>query len=378
MLPPEKSTVGAGAEGRENRSEDGPTEVLLRVGERDAGSGETLCRERGREDTGSRPKGQPVHGAMATITNSAEANGEQRGERETTNEHQATGGGDSAGISTLNAELLEIYHRVSSAGGYNFERARKRVPSGLRVEEWRRYLADYKDRRLVDYIAYGWPINFRRGEVLQSTLNNHASAQQHGEHIDFYIETEIGYGALLGPFSRPPVAPMHISPLMTRPKRDSNNRRVIVDLSWPEGGAVNEGVDTELYIDGPARISLPTVDYMEQRILQLGHGAFMYKTDLARGYRQLRVDPNDWPLLGFQHRGKTYMDICPPFGLRSAAMCMQRTTEAISYIHAKEGYYSRPYLDDFGGAEAVEERAQAALDALQGGDGEAGSGRGNT
>ena len=254
-------------------------------------------------------------------------------------EHREENKGDSAGISNLNAELMEIYEQVSRSGEYNFQRARKRVPSGLRVEEWRRYLADYRDRSLVDYIEYGWPINFRRGAVLQSTLINHASARQHGEHIDFYIETEMGY---------------------------VDRRRVIMDLSWPEGGAVNEGVDTEAYIDGAARISLPTVDYMEERILQLGPGAFLYKTDLARGYRQLRVDPKDWPLLGFQHRGKTYIDICPPFGLRSAAMCMQRTTEAISYIHAKEGFYSRPYLDDFGGAEASEERAQTALNALQG------------
>ena len=197
-------------------------------------------------------------------------------------------------------------------------------------------------------------------------LENHLSATQHGKHVQFYIDTELLYGALWGPFERPPVGIMHVSPLMTREKRDSMNRRVIMDLSWPAGAAINEGVDEDWYIDGPARISLPTVDYLEQRILQLGPGAYMYKTDLARGFRQLRVDPNDWPLLGLQHEGKLYMDICPPFGLRSAAMCMQRTTEAISHIHAKVGYYSRPYLDDFGGAEASEDTAKAALGALQG------------
>ena len=83
----------------------------------------------------------------------------------------------------------------------------------------------------------------------------------------------------------------------------------------------------------------------------------MYKTDLSRGYRQLRVDPWDWPLLGFAHKGSYYMDLCPPFGLRTSAMCMQRTSEAISYIHGQMGFYSRPYLDDFGGAEPDEARA---------------------
>ena len=91
----------------------------------------------------------------------------------------------------------------------------------------------------------------------------------------------------------------------------------------------------------------------------------MFKTDLARGYRQLRVDPTDWPLLGFQHNGSTYLDIYPPFGLKTLAMFMQRTSEAITYIHGKAGHYTRSYLDDFGGAEATRDRATSALQSLQ-------------
>ena len=175
----------------------------------------------------------------------------------------------------------------------------------------------------------------------------------------------MSHGALLGPFNGPPTAPTHISPLMTRVKKDSPHRRVIMDLSWPEGAAVNDGVDGEHYLGVEAHIKLPTVQFMEDRLLELGQGAFMYKTDLARGYRQLRVDPTDWPLLGFQHRGKFYLDMCPPFGLKTSALFMQRTTEAISRIHMARGFLSRPYLDDFGGAEGTLERADAALDTLQ-------------
>ena len=138
-----------------------------------------------------------------------------------------------------------------------------------------------------------------------------------------------------------------------------------MDLSWPAGESVNDGVDGDNYLDGPARIRLPTVEYMEHRVLELGPGCFLYKTDLARGYRQLRVDPMDWPLLGLRHGGQVYLDVCPPFGLKTSAMCMQRTAEAICYIHGRRGYYTRAYLDDFGGAERSEERAQRALLTLQ-------------
>ena len=264
------------------------------------------------------------------------------------------------------ANLKGIYERVTASGQYNFAKARIRVPSGLSVEAWRRYLVDYPDQGLVDFLEFGWPVNFDRRSQLIASGINHPSARQHQEDIAFYIATETRFGALAGPFRGPPVTVFHTSPLMSRPKKDSIHRRVIMDLSWPKGYAINDGIHPAVYIDGPARVTLPTSEYMVARLLELGQGAYMYKTDLARGYRQLRVDPWDWPLLGFQHDDLFYMDLCPPFGLKSSAMCMQRTTEAISYIHGKLGFYSRPYLDDFGGAEPDEARAIEALTTLQG------------
>ena len=263
-------------------------------------------------------------------------------------------------------ELRNIFNTVGADGRHNFEGARCRVPSGLCISAWKQYLAGYHDKQLVPFLEYGWPINFDRTAVLQSTLQNHASAVQHGEDIQFYIDTELGHQALLGPFSGPPVAPTHISPLMTRPKKGSTHRRVIMDLYWPAGASIIEGVDGEWYWGREARIRLPTVQFMEDKLLELGPGTFTYKTDLSRGYRQLRVDPSDWPLLGFQNKGEIYLDICPPFGLKTSALFMQRTLEAISYIHGLYGYMSRPYLDDFGGAEKTQHRAEGALNTLQG------------
>ena len=265
-----------------------------------------------------------------------------------------------------NVQLRSIFTEVTASGDFNYKVARRRVPSGLSIPAWKEYLKDYSDGHIVQYLEYGWPINFNRDYPLMSTHVNHASARDHGADISHYIATELGHGALAGPFGGPPVSTFHVSPLMTRPKRDSVHKRVIMDLSWPRGAAINDGVVADIYVDGPATIHLPTADYMVDRLLQLGSGAYLYKTDLARGYRQLRVDPSDWPLLGFQHEGKYFMDLCPPFGLRTSAMFMQRTSEAICYIHAGHGFHSRPYLDDFGGAEATKVRADDALRTLQG------------
>ena len=304
---------------------------------------------------------EPVQVRPSTILNNVTTGSEPATEHDTGSRSSS-----SAGAGALSGQLKKIYDIVSATGRYNFAQARCTVPSALHIDEWRRRLVGHGDINLADYLQYGWPINFNRLSPLCPTYHNHPSATQFEADIDHYIDTELGHGALLGPFRGPPTLNCHLSPLMTRTKKDAEHRRVIMDLSWPDGAAVNDGVDQAAYIDGPATITLPTADFMVAKILELGPGAWLYKTDLARGYRQLRVDPLDWPFLCFKHRDQWYMDICPPFGLRSSAMCMQRTTEAISYMHQKEGYCSRPYLDDFGGAEASQEVALRALTTLQG------------
>ena len=61
-----------------------------------------------------------------------------------------------------------------------------------------------------------------------------------------YIQEELKHGAIMGPFDSPPIS-CHISPFMTRPKADSDVRRMIIDLSWPKGQAVNDGVGKQSY-----------------------------------------------------------------------------------------------------------------------------------
>ena len=273
---------------------------------------------------------------------------------------------DQGTVATNNQQLKYIFDVVASTGQANFKVARVPLPSGLNITRWRRELKGYSDSHIADYLEFGWPIGINRDAELCSQFANHPSALAHPHDVEHYITTELSHRALLGPFHGPPASTCHFSPLMTRPKKDSRFRRVIIDLSWPRGQSVNDGISKTEYIDGPMTISLPTPDDMERAIVQVGRGAFLYKTDLARGYRQLRVDPLDWPLLSFQHEAQCFMDICPPFGLRSSAMAMQRVSEALVFLHGRRGYVSRAYIDDFGGAEANEIRANNALRALQG------------
>ena len=162
----------------------------------------------------------------------------------------------------FNQRLKGIFEAVTQMGRYNYAGARSRIPSELNIGAWRRCLDDYADGGVVDYLEFGWPINHDRITPLRSVNDNHPSAVQHTADVEHYIEVEKEHGALAGPFVGPPVTNFHVSPLMTRPKRDSQFRRVIMDLSWPRGTAVNDGIDADMYIDGPATITLPTTDYL--------------------------------------------------------------------------------------------------------------------
>ena len=85
----------------------------------------------------------------------------------------------------------------------------------------------------------------------------------------------------------------------------------------------------------------------------------MFKRDLSRAYRQIPVDPKDYNLLGYRWKDLLFFDMALPFGLRTAALACQRTTNAVTYIYGKREYKCVNYLDDFGGADIPEKAPDA-------------------
>ena len=254
--------------------------------------------------------------------------------------------------------MLDIYGRVVKTGAYNFQAARIPIPSGLNIDAWRKYLHDYHNNRIVGYLDFGWPSGFMHSAPLMSTFKNHQSGAEYSDHVHTYLQVE------LGPFVSPPVVPLHLLPIMTRPKKESEITRIVVEMSWPRSMSINDGIPINEYLGSAIDLKLPTADYMANRVRDLGTGCLMYKLDLSRRCRQLHLDPWDWPLMSIQNDGQYYMDVCPPFGLCTAAMMMERTTLATSHIHWLYGFLSIPYIDNFWGTELGTEDADKAYDTL--------------
>ena len=66
---------------------------------------------------------------------------------------------------------------------------------------------------------------------------------------------------------------------MSVPK-EIDNRRVIVDFSFPPGKSINDGISKATYLDFEVNFSLPSVQSMINRLNDLGPGCLLYKRDL--------------------------------------------------------------------------------------------------
>lgn len=270
-------------------------------------------------------------------------------------------------VTTLQAEQLapgfcKIYSAIKQQQKPNHLGARIMVQSGLNCEAWEAALVDYHDKQICQYFRYGWPLGYHKNQPPVTIEKNHPSAEYHMQHVMNFVKKELLFGTLLGPFSNPPFTPWtRCSPIMTRPKKDTEERRVIVDLSFPEGQGVNSGIDTHDYFGADITYTLPTISDLVTILQREGRGALVWKADLARAYRQLRVDPIDCPLLGMKLNGQYYLDLCPPFGCKTSSAACQRMSNALVHLMAKRGHTILAYLDDYAAAEASESKAKASF-----------------
>ena len=81
---------------------------------------------------------------------------------------------------------------------------------------------------------------------------------------------------------------IHISPFMTRAKSDSQSRRTIMDLSFPKGLSINDGVLKDTYLAIDFRMHYQSIDSIIQTLNELGPSAEILRSILAE---LLRIFP---------------------------------------------------------------------------------------
>ena len=204
-------------------------------------------------------------------------------------------------------KCIEIANIIRATGLPNYKSARIPIISNLNVEAWEKQLSVYPDKHLLQYIKFGFPLSLSSTDLpTNKKAVNHHSALQYPQAIDKYINKEQDFGTILGPVNHIHSAHYHCSPLLTRPK-DTNDRRVILNLSYPRGQSLNDAVDKLNFDARPFTLKFPSVDNIVERILQV-KDPLIFKIDVARAFRNLRVDPVDALKFGLSWRDALYID----------------------------------------------------------------------
>ncbi|XP_070538341.1 uncharacterized protein [Ptychodera flava] len=158
-------------------------------------------------------------------------------------------------------KLITTHSMVTASGFPNFSKLRIPVPSTFDIAQWRHDLSHYSDNIIVDFLQFGWPINYTSALLPRGHNKNHTSALAFASHIDTYIKKETDFGAVIGPFTCNPLnLPLTTSPLSSVPKKGSLDRRTIMDLSFPFRDSVNDGIPCDTYLDVPFRLRYPSTD----------------------------------------------------------------------------------------------------------------------
>ena len=200
----------------------------------------------------------------------------------------------------------------------------------------------------MQLIEFGFPLDFNRSCVLNHEEGNHSSATEFPSDVDAYLQEECSFNAILGPFESNPIPWAHTSPSMTRHKPNSERRCVIIDLSWPLGASVNAGIDKQTYLGSEFELTFPSVDDITNELKRLGRGAHLYKVDVSRAFRHVKVDPGDYDLLGLHWHG-AYVGTCLPFGTRHGSQIFQCLSDAVRFMMRQKGFCVIDYIDDYVG-----------------------------
>ena len=257
-------------------------------------------------------------------------------------------------------DFISAHNLVVESGKYNFEGCKIPVPTAIRYDRIREALGDSatpKEQRVLCLLKYGMPIDCNVNFGVRKPQKNHFSALSFKKEVGQYFEKSVQSKALIGPFKVSPIRDLSFSPLMTVPK-ESSERRVIVDFSFPQGNSINDGIPKATYLDFEAKFSLPSVSSMVDRLNVLGKGCLMYKRDLKGAFRQFCIDPADYRFTGLTWNKDIYIDTRLAMGLRSSAYCCQSATEIVAKIVNKKAFVL-VYLDDFGGAEVASKASES-------------------
>ena len=163
------------------------------------------------------------------------------------------------------------------------------ITSPLQWRVWDEALRDHPDQRFRSYIVTGlrdgFRIGFQGARSGCTVTKNMRSAEEKADVISRYLQEECASGRVLGPLNEDF---SNLGVMVNRfgviPKGTSGKWRLIVDLSFPEGNSVNDGIDSAF-----CSLHYVKVDDAAKELFRQGRGSCMAKVDIRSVYRTVPV-----------------------------------------------------------------------------------------
>jgi hypothetical protein len=189
---------------------------------------------------------------------------------------------------------------------------------------------------------YGFKIEYK-GPRSHFECRNLRSAYDNKKQLFDKMNKEISLGRIAGPFSSPPFANLHVSPVGVVPKSDGG-WRMITHLSFPSGSSINDGIDPDI-----SSVHYTSFDQVTDMIYSLGPSALIAKRDLKSAYRILPIRIEDFSLLGIKIDNKYYVDKFLPMGLSQSASLFEKFSTFLHWLVVTKAHVSTMahLLDDF-------------------------------
>ena len=167
-----------------------------------------------------------------------------------------------------------------------------KISTLLHPQNWQALLEEYPSKPLASFFMFGISHGFRIGfnqpsSMLKSAKKNLDCALQHPQVVEEYLLEEVTQQHVAGLFHASAVPKIHISRFGVIYKNHKPNKwRLIVDLSYPTGHSVNDGISTHL-----CTFTYITVDTAIEHILTVGAGTQLVKIDIRNAFHLL---PATW------------------------------------------------------------------------------------
>ena len=239
-----------------------------------------------------------------------------------------------------------------ATGEPNYKKARIPIPSSFNIP-------------VLQFLQFGFPLEFDGKSGVNTVLVNHKGVREFPVEIKAQIAKDIAMNACIGPFEASPFGKnVRLSPLNSIPQKDTSDRRLILDLSFPIGNSVSDGIPKDSYQGINEKLTLPSVDDLVMQIVKLGRSCLLFKVDLSKAYKQVSLDPKHIRYMGFVVDEEYFFECTLLMGSRSSARCCQMVTSAVVYIFTEDGFFAVNYLNDIGSAD-TQERAWESFTALR-------------